>query len=143
MGKAGTRRSPDEKAAIAAKVLAEMHEGNSLRSACVAAKVPVVTFLDWTVADPILGEQYTRAREACIEKIADDTLRIADEPVGSTQTGGLDSAAVAKQRLQVDTRKWLLSKLAPKKFGDKITQEVTGEDGGPVNHALKMTVQFV
>ena len=50
----------------------------------------------------------------------------------STAQGSYYSAAVAKQRLQVDTRKWLLSKLAPKKYGDKVQNVITGADGGPV-----------
>jgi hypothetical protein len=36
------------------------------------------------------------------------------------------------RRLQVDTRKWLLSKALPKIYGDKLTAEVTGKDGGPI-----------
>ena len=35
-------------------------------------------------------------------------------------------------RLRVDTRKWILSKLVPKKYGTKVTAEITGADGGPV-----------
>ncbi len=35
--------------------------------------------------------------------------------------------------MRVDTRKWLLSKLLPKKFGDKIEQQITGKDGAPLS----------
>lgn len=52
--------------------------------------------------------------------MADEIMEISDAPVGSTQTGATDSGAVQKQRLQVDTRKWLLSKLLPKKYGEKV-----------------------
>jgi hypothetical protein len=34
--------------------------------------------------------------------------------------------------LRVDTRKWMAGKLAPKKYGEKVTQEITGNDGGPI-----------
>ena len=62
--------------------------------------------------------------------MAAETLAIADEPVGSTDSGATDSGAVQKQRLQVDTRKWLLSKLAPKRYGDKIT--LAGDEENPL-----------
>lgn len=64
--------------------------------------------------------------------MAEEALEIADDPVGSTDNGGTDAGAVAKQRLQVDTRKWMLSKLAPKKYGERTAMELTGANGGPV-----------
>lgn len=39
---------------------------------------------------------------------------------------------VDRSRLQVDSRKWLLSKLVPHKYGDKITQEISGPNGKPL-----------
>ena len=116
----------------AQSVLQGMMEGLSLRRSCIENRVPLGTFLGWVDADPALADQYARARAILIEHMAEDTLDIADEAVGTTDNGGTDSGAVAKQRLQVETRKWLLSKLAPKKYGDKITQEVTGANGGPI-----------
>ena len=59
---------------------------------------------------------------------ADDTLRL-----------GLDCRQ--HRSAMVDTRKWLLSKRAPKKYGDKIQTELTGADGGAIES--KVTVQFV
>ena len=50
--------------------------------------------------------------------------------VGMLPDGKKDWAAVQKHKLQVDTRKWLLSKLAPKKFGDKL--ELTGDPDRPL-----------
>ena len=132
------KRTPEIKAKQQAEVLTGIHEGASLRKSCIAAGVPAATFIRWVEEDPILAEQYVCAREVMLDKMADDLLEISDEAVPSTVTGGLDSAAVAKQRLQVDTRKWLLSKLAPKKYGERQTLEheggialtvVTGVDG--------------
>ena len=108
-------------------VLGGMHEGLSLRQSCLAAGTNTPTFLGWVAADSKLAEHYVHAREALLDKMADDTLSIADQAVGSTDTGQTDSGAVAKQRLQVDTRKWLLSKLAPKKYGEKIETIHAGE----------------
>ena len=117
---------------LANQVIDMMTEGHSTRTACKMVGLPMGTFLRWCDNDAALADQYTRARAILLEHMAEDTLEIADEAVGTTDNGGTDSGAVAKQRLQVDTRKWLLSKLAPKKYGDKITQEVTGANGGPI-----------
>jgi len=103
----------------AAAVIELMHSGLSMRQACIQADITQQSFLRRVEADPALAEKYAGAREALIDKLADELLTIADAPVGST--GSTDSGAVQKQRLQVDTRKWLLSKLAPRKYGEKVT----------------------
>ena len=129
--KAPVRRKPEEKQALSKAILDGMAlEGLSCFKACEAVGVPIGTFIGWTVEDAALAESYTRARETLIERMAAETLAIADAPVGSTEHGTTDSGAVQKQRLQVDTRKWLLSKLAPKKYGDKVT--LAGDEENPL-----------
>jgi hypothetical protein len=121
-------------------VMAAVASGMSLRSASKETGVPVQTFLDWCTADPDLAGQYARARDTMIDAMVDETMRLADEPPSTNPiTGAIDSASVAKQRLQVDTRKWLLSKLAPKKYGDRL--EVAGDPTAPLKADL--TVTFV
>jgi acyl-CoA thioesterase FadM len=44
----------------------------------------------------------------------------------------VNHSAIARAKLQVDTRKWIMSKMAPKKYGEKIQQELTGPDGKPL-----------
>lgn len=136
----GKKFSQLEKDSISAVVLEAMREGLSLRKSCIEADVSISTFLLWVSENESLADQYTCAREAMIDKIADETIEIADTPVGTTDNGSTDSGAVQKQKLQVDTRKWLLSKLAPKKYGDKVENTVIGADGGPVQTAF--TVNF-
>ena len=125
------RRKPDERAALAKAIIDGMAlEGLSCFKACEAVGVPIGSFIRWTVEDAELAESYTRARETLVERMAAKTLAIADAPVGSTEHGTTDSGAVQKQRLQVDTRKWLLSKIAPKKYGDKLT--LGGDEENPL-----------
>jgi hypothetical protein len=50
-----------------------------------------------------------------VERWADEIVTLADEPVAPN-----DNAAVQRARLRVDTRKWLMSKLAPRKYGDRV-----------------------
>ena len=102
----------------------------SCYKACQSAGVAIGTFYEWVNSDAALAERYARARESLIEHIAAETIAIADEPAALLPTGAIDSAAVQKQRLQIDTRKWLLSKLAPKKYGEKI--EVSGDAENPL-----------
>ncbi len=113
------------------KVLTQMREGKSLRQASQMAGVARQTFLDWVDKDQELAGHYAHARAAMIDKIADDIMTIADEDLIPTGEGKVDSAMVQKQRLRVDTRKWLLSKLAPKKYGDKL--ELTGDETAPLS----------
>jgi len=51
----------------------------------------------------------------------------SEEPQRDAETGRIDSAWVQLQRLKIDAKKWELSKLNPKKYGDKIQQEHSGE----------------
>jgi transposase len=114
------------------EVLTQMREGKSLRQASQMAGVARQTFLDWVDKDQELAGQYAHARAAMIDKIADDIMTIADEELVATGEGRVDSAMVQKQRLRVDTRKWLLSKLSPKKYGDKL--ELSGDEQAPVSN---------
>jgi hypothetical protein len=43
---------------------------------------------------------------------------------------------IEHRRLQIDARKWILAKALPKIYGDKLTAEVTGKDGGPIRTYL-------
>lgn len=128
MEKKSARKSKYDKLLVSQAVLDGMVFGNlSCFKACAAAGVPDATFLMWVSEDADLAERYARAREGLIERMATDLLEIADEPVGTTIQGSVDSGAVQKQRLQIDTRKWLLSKLAPKKYGEKVEHDHTGD----------------
>jgi hypothetical protein len=119
-----------ERRQIADKVFSEMRQGLSAYKACVKVGIPQSTLNHWLNDDVELAADYARAREELHEFIAAEIVAIADAPVPSNEKGGLDPGAIQKQRLQVDTRKWLLSKLAPKKYGDKI--EVSGDSENPL-----------
>jgi hypothetical protein len=54
----------------------------------------------------------------------------ATEPATVVETVECD--AVERARLHIDSLKWLAAKLAPKKYGDKVTTEHSGPDGGPI-----------
>ena len=116
-------RPSDYSPEIAARICDLLASGESLRSICAADDMPAQSsvFL-WLQKHSEFSEQYARAREAQMELWAGQIVEIADETNDDVQ----------RARLRVDTRKWLMSKLAPKKYGDKVTNEHTGPDGGPV-----------
>ena len=117
-------------------VLAGMRSGLSLRRACLALGVASSSFLDGVARDHALAEQYARAREDLIERMADELQELADANLLPLDDGRVDSGMVAKQRLQVDTRKWLLSKIAAKKYGDRVEVEATVKAVDPFLAAL-------
>lgn len=120
----------EDKAEICALVLSGMRGGLSAFKACQAAGVHQSTFNLWLNQDAALAAEYARAREDLIERIANEIIELSDADVGVTPDGKRDWAAVQKHRLQVDTRKWLLSKLAPKKYGEKL--EIAGDQDNPL-----------
>tara|TARA_R110002074_G_scaffold32450_2_gene90673 strand:- start:131 stop:715 length:585 start_codon:yes stop_codon:yes gene_type:complete len=120
---------------VTAYVCEQIASGKSLRAALRSKKnLPTPQgFLRWLndANDPAalaLNSQYTRARALGWELLADEVLELADQPTES-------SVEAQRARLQFDARRWLLSKMLPKVYGDKIQQEVTGEGGGPIQLA--------
>lgn len=129
-------------AALAGQICARLADGESLRRICSDESMPTKTSVfRWLIEHKSFSDQYAKAREEQAELMADELLEIADDGTNDFKTivqNGqekevFDSEHVQRSRLRIDTRKWIASKLLPKKYGEKITQEVTGKDGGPVN----------
>lgn len=105
--------------------------------------IPYVTLADWIYKDPERAERYDRARNMRAEKLVEEIVTISDEEGyddiinadGSKSAVRFDSTAVARNKLRVDTRKWVASKLLPRKYGDRNTQEIVGPEGGPLQLA--------
>ena len=82
------------------------------------------------VKRPGFFAQYARAREIGYYAMADETLEISDDGTndwmkrtqGDDTIDVVNNEAIARSRLRVDTRKWLLSKALPKIYGDRVTQ---------------------
>jgi len=77
----------------------------------------------WLTKHQEFSENYAKAVDERAAGMFDDMLDIADdvEP---------EASHVAKARLRVDTRKWALARMNPKKYGDKVEQTLQGPDGG-------------
>ena len=103
-------------------------EGESLRAICREDDMPVMsTVLKWVFDFPEFSEHYTKARECQADVIFEQLMEIADEvPLMDThneKTGHsetkIDNAGINRNRLRVDTRKWILARMNSKKYGDK------------------------
>jgi hypothetical protein len=113
-------------------ILDRITAGESLRSICRDPAMPdEMAVRKWVRKWPdTVGSQYARAREMGLESVAEEVIEIGDADI--TVNGIPDNALVQRARLMCDNRKWLLSKLLPRQFGDKVTQELTGDPDRPL-----------
>lgn len=119
---------------IAETILERLADGEALKVICRDEGMPTSGAVHyWVVTDHDgFADRYARAREAGLAMMADDTLEIADDGSNDTYVDSdgnkrTDHDVVARSRLRVDTRKWLLSKLLPKTYGDKLDLNHSGE----------------
>lgn len=118
---------------LLAEMLDRVASGESLNQICEESGMPTrKTFYQWVSDDPAIRNMYEVALSLRADWVFDQIIEIADEPVGTTDNGSTDSGAVAKQKLQVDARKWVLSKMAPKKYGEKLESTIVGDGDNPL-----------
>ncbi len=109
--------------------------GESLRSICDDEDMPnKSTVFRWLRSDAEFSDQYARAREAQADALFDEMLDISNTPVIGEKTktdkdGKVEVSTgdmIEHRRLQIETRKWMAGKLKPKKYGDKLDLNVSG-----------------
>ena len=117
--------------AVAREICDRLAAGESLCAICNEPRMPTETAVRRWVADDRAGFrlEYARVREIGYQRLADQIIALSDNRRYESRPD-IASAIVAQQRLAVDTRKWLLSKVLPKIYGDRI--EVTGDPDAPV-----------
>lgn len=119
--------TPEQKAKACEEILAKVSQGQSLIGACRNGDdwTPAeATFRLWCDQDPELAARYTRARDDRADKIFEECLAIADSQEGDVVlVDGVEQVnhdAIQRARLRIDTRKWMLGKMQPKVYGDKL-----------------------
>lgn len=124
--------------AVAEKVCNRLKDGESLVAICSDPDLPNRdTVLRWALND-VGGFRaiYREAREIQAEKWADEIVEIADNSRNDYMTTKygkqIDKEHVMRSNLRIESRKWLLSKLLPKKYGDITKMQLSGPDGGPI-----------
>jgi len=121
--------------AIAAEICTRISCGESLRQICMEDGMPVhSTVYLWLLQNKQFSDNYAKAREEQADTLADEIQAIADErPQEIVDDKGIsrtDSGWVTWQKNRIDARKWVASKLKPKKYGDR--QIVAGDAESPL-----------
>jgi hypothetical protein len=100
----------------------------------------------WLANNEEFRDQYNIARVVQADYYSEEIIEICDdgtndwmarrsesEKGAGVNTGWvLNGEHVQRSRLRVDTRKWVAARLNPKKYGDRLTNEHSGPDGGPI-----------
>lgn len=126
---AHTEYTPDKADAICEHIA----HGGSLVKWCKENETGYSTVMQWLKAHKEFADNYTHAREHQADYLAEEIQDIADEINLETDEGAvvkLDATALARNRLRVDTRKWIASKMKPKKYGDRTIH--AGDDENPI-----------
>lgn len=123
---------------IAAIICERLSLGESVRSICRDEAMPdKATVFRWLAKHESFRDHYADARGVQADALFDEILDIADDGsndwmerknadganIGWTENG----EALRRSALRVDARKWIVSKLLPKKYGDKQQIEHSGE----------------
>lgn len=126
--------------ATARAIIDKLSQGIPLAEICRKREMPAIrTVYDWQDEFPEFAAGIARARLDGYDRIAADCLRIADTPKLGTETTmkptGRETRSgdmLGHRKLQVETRLKLLAKWDPKRYGERVTQEISGPDGKPI-----------
>jgi hypothetical protein len=128
---------------IATEICDRLAAGESLMRITRDAGMPhESTVRKWHIEDVSgFSALYTRAREMQAHRLADEMIEIADTPqIGETITtedGGVVKVVrgdmVQHRRMRWDARRWYISKVLPKVYGDRIMNQALDKDGNPTD----------
>jgi len=116
-------------------------EGFTLRQ--IAKELGVASpsaIVNWARDDEAFREQYARAKDLQADRFAEEIIEIADDgtndwikrEIDGREVTVLDHEHIQRSKLRVDARRWLMAKMAPKKYGEKTEVAHTGPNGGPL-----------
>ena len=126
-------RPTDYNEETASIICGRMADGESVRSICRDDAMPALsTVFLWVSKHSEFSEQYKLAMASRADAWFEDMIEIADDGrndfMETEQGEKFNSEHVQRSRLRLDTRKWMLSKMLPKKYGDKQTDEAVGNE---------------
>ena len=109
--------------ALANKICQLLSEGISLRAICRDEKMPVAsTVFLWLATNDKFSEQYAKAKEESALAMHEDLMDLGDQAINLSQSVDPKSSGAVVQavKLKADNLKWSMSKMKPKKYGDKV-----------------------
>ncbi|AXI03869.1 terminase small subunit-like protein [Aquirhabdus parva] len=133
-------RPSDYSLEICEAICARLIEGESLRTICRRDDMPAIsTVMNWLRQHQAFAELYARARELQADAMFEQLLDIADDGTNDygvnedgESNGKLDRDHITRSRLRIDTRKWILARMNPKKYGDAVSMRHSGDAQNPV-----------
>jgi len=106
---------------LAGKILGRIAVGESVRSICADPAMPSAdTIYRWIGEKPEFSERYARAKEDSADSLIEAMFGAAYD----------EETDVQRLKLRVDTTKWYLSKIKPKKYGDRTIH--AGDESAPI-----------
>lgn len=133
-GKRGrpTKRSSE----VEERIIEGLCAGIPLTQICAADDMPEPRAVyDWLAKGDEFSSSFARARAIGFDAIA---ARLRETARGK----GESSFDVVRDKLIIETDLKLLAKWDPKRYGDRIAQEISGPDGGPVRTASTITPEI-
>lgn len=94
-------------------------KGKSITKACKRLKTSKETFYEWIENNEERANRYARACSYRAEYLFEECLQISNRKMKGEE--------YQRARIRIDTRKWMVGKLEPKKYGDKVHQEHSGD----------------
>lgn len=119
----------------ALRICERLANGESLKAICEDEKMPSQsTVFKWLSEQSAFSERYAHARDAQADALFDDILSIADDGrndwmqrnFGEETRWVENGEAIRRSQLRIDARKWMASKLKPKKYGDRLDLNHSG-----------------
>ena len=117
-----TVHSPD----LAAEICRRVSNGETLQEVCRTPGMPPASTVRWWYLHDLEGfaALYAQARQSQVEAWADDLVAISEDRDSEPND----------RRVRIDTKRWLMSKLVPKKYGDRIVH--AGDQDAPIQHIV-------
>lgn len=130
---------------VVTAILARLMTGQSLRQICRDEQMPErSTVYEWLAKDEhkSFADRYARAREIQADETFEEMAEIADD--GSNDWMELKNAdgenigwkmngeSVQRSKIRLDERKWRLSKMLPKRYGEKVETTIKGDADAPL-----------
>lgn len=136
-------RPSDYTQELADRICSRLAAGESMRTICLDDDMPSrETLFRWIRSNTEFRDQYARAKDESADALVEDIQDIADDGTndwmevhdkdGKAIGWQVNGEHIQRSRLRVDVRKWAASKLKPKKYGDKVSTEISGPDGSAV-----------
>lgn len=127
--------------AVADEICERLMHGETLRQIVLDDAMPArATVHRWLASMESFRDQYAQAREYQADTIFDEMFDIADDGTndwmlrkqGEDDIEVVNHEHIQRSKLRIDTRKWALARMSPKKYGDKVETTLRGDADAPL-----------